>query len=95
MIELTRSATQSEKVRDRILADNRKREAERKAIVTDFNLQSLSPNQQKALSRVFCSAGINMESASIPDWIRMKDARITEKMAAEGKDVEVDHIVPD
>ena len=47
VIELTRSATQSERVRNEALARNRKREAERKKIIIDFGLGKMSPTQQR------------------------------------------------
>ncbi len=88
VIELTREAKQTAMVRNRILARNRTREKARKEIIEDFRLEGKSRNQQRAaVDRVFlCRQQCGACAYS--------GKPITERMAAEGTDLEIDHIVP-
>lgn len=88
VIELAREAKQPATVRNQILASNRKREAERKRIVEDFNLAQLAVNQQRqAVERVqLCREQRNL--------CLYTGRTISDAQAASGTGVEVDHIVP-
>ncbi len=88
VIEMAREAYQTAKVRNAVLASNRKREAVRKKIVAEFNLSESSPNQQRAaVDRVLLC---RQQKEQCP----YSDRHFTEKEAAEGTDCELDHIVP-
>jgi len=88
VIEYVRSATQPEKVRNETLARNRRREGIRKRIIEQFDLATLSRNQQsRAVERVLLCRQQGGICAYTGD-------PISEKTAAEGRDVETDHIVP-
>ncbi len=88
VIEYARSAKQSGKVRQAILDLNREREKVRKKIIDDYALSALSLNQQRAaVDRVILcrqQRGVCPYSGST----------ITERQAADGTDLELDHIVP-
>lgn len=88
VLEYVRSATQPEKVRNAALSLNRKREGLRKRIIEQFELASLPRNQQaRAIERVLlCRQQKGMCAYT--------GGPISEKAAAEGRDVETDHIVP-
>lgn len=91
VIELARSGTQSEKVRNRILADNRKREKERKEIVAEYKLDASdkSPTQRrKALERILLCRHQRHVCA-------YSGETISENAASEGTGLEIDHIVPE
>lgn len=88
VIELARSATQPESVRNEVLAANRKREAERRKIIQDFNLGSLPLNQQRqAIERVTLCVQQRFLCAYTGD-------SISPQQAADGTGVEVDHLIP-
>ena len=88
IIELTRQAKQTAKVRNEMLSRNRKREQERKAILIEHQLEGLPHTQQrKAITRVLLCREQKFSSA-------YSDRPITERMAAIGDGLEVDHIVP-
>jgi CRISPR-associated endonuclease Csn1 len=88
VIEMVRSAKQPEKVRNRQLALNRNREKIRKQILEDFELSSMTLNQQRAaVERVLLcrqQGGVCAYSGKA----------ITDRQAALGHDLETDHIVP-
>ena len=88
IVELAREAKQSAKVRDKILAVNRKQEASRKKIVEQYDLGNLTKNQRaKAIRRVLlCQEQRGHCAYSGRD--------ITETMAANGEGLETDHIIP-
>ncbi len=94
VIELTREAKQTAKVRNQRLSANRKRETEKKKIIEEFKLQTLTLNQQaSAVERVLLCR--QQKGVCAYSWLDRNEGReITEKMAAEGTDLEVDHIVP-
>ena len=92
VVELTRSARQSEKVRNEILARNRSREKIRNNIVDEFGLARLPLNQQRqVVDRVILCRQQRWQCA-------YSGEQITERMAVNGRDdanpVELDHIVP-
>ena len=67
---------------------------ERKAIVAEFNVQLLTPNQQKRAYRE-SSVCRHQRGICVYSDLDGDEARcITERMAMEGKEVEIDHIVP-
>lgn len=88
VIELARQAKTTERRRNEQLAHNRKREAERRQIVEDFDLTRETLNQQaRAIERVLLCREQKRHSA-------YSNRSITDPMAAKGHDLEVDHIVP-
>lgn len=95
VIELAREAKQTERVRNKILAANREREAQKKQIIAEFNLGAKPLNQQSAAVErvVLCR-----QQKCICPYTNLTPGaagrQITEKQAAEGTDVETDHIVP-
>lgn len=94
IIELARETKQSEKVRNAILAANRKREKERKQIIEQFELAGEPLNQQqKATERVLLC---RQQNGICPySHLDQGESRtITEEQAALGTDLETDHIVP-
>ena len=95
VIELAKSAKQTEMVRNKILAANREREKERKKIIEEFGLASKPLNQQRAaVERVtLCrqQKGVCPFSNLTPG---SEAPHITDDQAKDGRDVEVDHIVP-
>ena len=95
IIELAKQARQTEKVRNKLLAANRQREKERKAIMEQFNLAKLPLNQQRtAVERVSLCRQQNGICPYSNLTAGAPGTPISEKQAAEGKDVETDHIVP-
>jgi len=88
VLEYTRSATQPEKVRNEQLALNRKRDRIKDGLREQFNLRGLAINQQeRAIQRVvLCRQQRGLCAYT--------GTPISEKTAAEGTDVEIDHIVP-
>jgi len=88
MIELARQARQSERVRNATLTRNRNREKVRKQITSDFGLASKSQNQQRrAQDRVIlCRQQRNVCAYT--------GKVITDRQAALGENLEIDHIVP-
>ena len=88
VVELAREASQPTKVRNEQLARNRRRDVIRKKIVEKFSLENLRKNQQsRAIERVLLcrqQRGVSAYSGK----------PITERMAADGTDLEIDHIVP-
>jgi CRISPR-associated endonuclease Csn1 len=101
VIELARSARQSGKVRQAILDRNRAREAIRESIIQRHKLANLSANQQKAAvdrvllcrqQRYVCPySGLVERDKGIDPYAGKV---ITEDQAAQGNEVEIDHIVP-
>ncbi|MGB2988183.1 MAG: type II CRISPR RNA-guided endonuclease Cas9 [Phycisphaerae bacterium] len=94
VIELAREAKQTTKTRNAILKGNRAREKERRAIIEQFELGTLSFNQQRAaVERVtLCRQQRNVCAYS---WLDRDEGRpITDEMAARGDGLEVDHVVP-
>lgn len=88
VVELISEARQSAKVRNKILARNRFREKIRKEIKQQYNLDRFSLNQQEAaVDRVILLRQQRGVSA-------YSDKPISEQRAAEGTDLECDHIVP-
>jgi CRISPR-associated endonuclease Csn1 len=87
VIEMVREARQSAKVRNSILARNRSREKDRKKIGGDLNLHGSSSRQQDAVDRVLLCRQQRGVCAYTGE-------PISEQRAAEGTDVELDHIVP-
>ena len=88
VIEFARSAKQSGRIRDAALRANRRRESVRKAIIEELQLDKRSFNQQRAgVDRVvLCRQQRNI--------CPYKGRTITDQQAANGDDVEIDHIVP-
>lgn len=88
VIELTRSAKQSEKVRNNILSNNRKREKERKDIEAEFK-DFVTPNNpmHRIVDRVRLWNEQKHRSA-------YSDTPISREMVGKGTDLEIDHIVP-
>lgn len=95
VIELAKSARQTEKVRNKILSANRRREKEKKGIIAEFGLAGLPLNHQRAaVERIrLCRQqnGVCPYSNLKPG---VKGEVITDDQAKDGKDVEVDHIIP-
>jgi len=94
VVELAREARQSAKVRNRQLANNRGREKERKAIINnpDFGLQGSTRSQrERGVKRVLLCREQRQRCAYCDD----ERDTISEKAAAEGNGVELDHIVPE
>lgn len=88
VIELARSATQTEKVRNRILSSNRKREKERIAIEEEFKDYVRPDNPiHRIVDRVRLWREQKLCSA-------YSDTIIGEDMVVNGTDLEIDHIVP-
>ncbi|MCH8244248.1 MAG: hypothetical protein IH897_16800, partial [Planctomycetes bacterium] len=88
VIEYVRSATQPEKVRNAALARNSKRNGIRKKIIQQFELAAPSTNHpDRAVERILLCRQQRGLCAYTGD-------SISEKAAAEGRDVETDHIVP-
>lgn len=88
VIELAREARQTARDSSAQLSNNRKREHIRKKIMEDHQLQSLTTTQQRrAVERVLlCRQQRELCAYS--------GRTITEKQAARGEGVEVDHLVP-
>jgi CRISPR-associated endonuclease Csn1 len=88
MVELVREARQSAVVRNKKLSENREREEEKRKIIEEFGLAQKTKNQQnKAVDRVrLCreQRGMCAYSGQV----------ITERIAAEGNGLEIDHIIP-
>ena len=88
VVELARQAKQSERVRQAALDRNRYREKIRKAITEEFNLVSRTPNQQRAAQdRVILARQQRNVCA-------YSGKAITDRQAAAGDDLEIDHIIP-
>ena len=94
VVELAREARQSEKVRNKQLASNRRREGERKKIEKDLLAWGIrESNWPSAIRRIrLCKEQNGICPFSIEGANR--DRGITPKMAAEGRDVEIEHIIP-
>jgi len=95
VIELAKSARQTEEVRNKILSANRKREKERKEIIAEFGLAGQSLSQQRAaIERVT----LCREQRGICPYSNLKPGAqgelISDDQAAKGEDVEIDHIIP-
>lgn len=89
VIEMARVTKQSERQRNAALARNRNREKIRNAIIDDFGLSGLSLNQQRAaVDRVILAR----QQTQICPYCG--HAGLTDELAAEGRDMEIDHIVP-
>src|SRR5690606_19876472 len=95
VIEFVRGVKNSAKQRNMQLAANREREKERKAIEGDFIEWGVPrSNWRMAVLRVkLCreQGGICPFSVDGPNSIR----NITPRMAAEGAEVEIEHIIPE
>ena len=88
VVELARSARQSAKVRNAQLSQNRRRENLRNTIRDKFDLHGLRMNQQEqAIDRVLLC---RQQKTVCP----YSGETITEQMAVDGTNVEVDHIIP-
>ncbi|RLC36192.1 type II CRISPR RNA-guided endonuclease Cas9, partial [candidate division Kazan bacterium] len=88
VVELVRQAKQTAKDRSEQLTRNRKREEERKKIIKKYELNRLTKNQrEKAIKRVLLCREQKFISA-------YSDRPISEKNAAEGVGLEIDHIIP-
>jgi CRISPR-associated endonuclease Csn1 len=88
VIEYVRSATQPGKVRQATLDRNRKREDKRKKIIEQFKLHRLTSNQQRsAIERIL----LLRQQKGLCAYT---GKTISEQAAADGRDVESDHIVP-
>jgi len=95
IIELAKAAKQTEKVRNKILANIRKREKEKKEIIAEFGLSAKPLNQQRAaVERVT----LCRQQKGICPYTNLTPGApgkvISEDQAAQGRDVEIDHIVP-
>jgi len=91
IIELARDARLPAKVRNEQLAANRARETKRKQIIEDFGLAGLPKAQRtKAVKRVLLCREQKEQCA----YCGNGNNTITEKTAAEGNGVELDHIIP-
>lgn len=93
VVELAREARQTAQVRNRKLKENRAREKERKAVIDEIrqwlDWDSLSKNQQaKAVKRVLIGREQKWHCAYC-------DLTITDRQAAEGTELELDHIIPE
>jgi CRISPR-associated endonuclease Csn1 len=88
VVEMVREARLPEKKANEILTRNRKREAVRKEIIKEFQLEALTANQQaRAVERVLLC---RQQNRVCP----YSGQCITERMAVEGTDLETDHIIP-
>ncbi|MBD3293384.1 MAG: type II CRISPR RNA-guided endonuclease Cas9, partial [Armatimonadia bacterium] len=84
VIELAREAKQTGRVRDRILRQNRQREKERQQIAQEFGMpHGHAPGVDRVL--------LCRQQRGICPY---SGRPITERMAAEGAGLEVDHIIP-
>lgn len=91
VIELAREAKTPAKVRNEQLAANRAREKRRNEIIDQFGLGGLTRTQQeKAVKRVLLCQEQGQKCA----YCGNGNNTITEKAAAEGVEVELDHIIP-
>lgn len=88
VIELTRSAKQSEKVRNKILSDNRKREKTRKRIESEFRDFATANNP---IHRIVDRVRLWEEQKH---WSAYSDTIICREAVGRGTDLEIDHIVP-
>lgn len=94
VVELAREARQSAIVRNKQLVENRQREKDRKTIIEnkEFNLENETKTQQrKAVDRVLLC---REQKFRCPYCGGEKDT-ISEKTAASGDGVELDHIIPE
>ncbi|MBP7050810.1 MAG: type II CRISPR RNA-guided endonuclease Cas9 [Phycisphaerae bacterium] len=92
VIELAREAKLPAKVRNDQLAANRTREKKRNEIIAQFGLGGLTRTQQeKAVKRVLLCQEQGQQCA----YCGNGNNTITEKAAAEGIEVELDHIIPE
>jgi len=88
VVELARSARQSEKVRNEQLARNRRRNVIREKIIEEFDLHRVSNNQRKrTIERVLLWRQQREVCAYTGDTISRAEV-------ASGTNLEVDHIVP-
>ncbi len=92
IVELVREARQSAVVRNKKLSENREREEEKRKIMEEFGLEQKTKNQQeKAVKRVLLCREQKEQCAYCGNGINA----ISEKTAAEGNGVEIDHIIPE
>lgn len=92
VIELAREAKLPAKVRNDQLAANRMREKKRNEIAAQFGLTGQTRTQQdKAVKRVLLCQEQGQQCA----YCGNGNNTITERAAAEGVDVELDHIIPE
>jgi len=92
IIELARDAKTPAKRRNEQLAANRAREKRRNEIIEQFKLGGLTATQrEKAVKRVLLCQEQGQQCA----YCGNGNNTITEKAAAEGVDVELDHIIPE
>lgn len=88
VIEMAREARLPEKKCNALLTQNRAREAIRKEIIQEFELERLTPNQRaRAVERVL----LRRQQRGICPY---SGQCIGDKLAAEGKGLETDHIIP-
>lgn len=94
VIELARQAKQPEHVRNRQLAANRKPEAERRKMEQELAEWGVPESNWPATTRRvrLCpeQSGICPFSLEGPN----RDRIITERMAADGRDTEIEHVIP-
>lgn len=88
VIELTRSAKQSEKVRNNILANNRKREKERRADEDEFK-DFVRPDNP--MHRIVDRVRLWREQRQYSAY---SDTKISMEQVGHGWDLEIDHITP-
>lgn len=92
IIELAREAKLPAKIRNEQLAANRARENRRDEIIEQFGLAGLKPTQrEKAVKRVL----LCQEQIEKCAYCGNGNSTISDKAAAEGIDVELDHIIPE
>jgi CRISPR-associated endonuclease Csn1 len=92
IVELTREARQSAFARNKQLAENRAREKERKEIMQKFNLNTETKTQQrKAIDRVL----LCREQKFRCSYCGHDKDTISERDAANGNGIEIDHIIPE
>ncbi len=103
VVELAREAKQSAFVRNKQLAENRAREKEYKEIIQKFNLDKETNTQQrKAVNRVLLCREQRFRCAICKDDDKDNEGvcaycndTISERNAANGNGVEIDHIIPE
>jgi CRISPR-associated endonuclease Csn1 len=92
VIELARDAYLPAKIRNQQLSDNRRREQIRTRIIDDYHLGRMSKTQQdKAVKRVLLCQEQRAQCA----YCGNGNNTISDKAAAEGDGVELDHIIPE
>lgn len=91
VVELAREARQSAVVRNKQLAKNRQREKERKEIIREYKLEELTRTQQeRAVKRILLCKEQRERCVYCDD----SNDTISDRLAAAGEGVELDHIIP-